>query len=69
LSNCNGSENAYHRWDVLTLETEETDGKEPLGQHIIETPENAEATEVLRDDHSGFIVYAPVGCLKLGQTL
>jgi len=50
----------------LTLESGE---KEPLGQRIIETPENAEATEVLRDDHSGFIVYAPVGSLKLGQAL
>jgi len=43
--------------------------KEPLGQRIIEAPENGEATEVLRDDHSGFIVYAPVGSLKRGQEL
>jgi len=43
--------------------------KEPLGQRIIETPENAEGTEVLRDDHSGFIVYAPVGSVKKGQVL
>jgi cytochrome c553 len=50
----------------LTLESGE---KEPLGQRIIETPENAEATEVLRDDHSGFIVYAPVGSVKLGHAL
>jgi cytochrome c553 len=50
----------------LTLESGE---KEPLGQRIIETPENSEATEVLRDDHSGFIVYAPVGSLTLGQLL
>jgi cytochrome c553 len=50
----------------LTVEGGE---KEPLGQRIIETHENAEATEVLRDDHSGFIVYAPVGSVKLGQAL
>jgi cytochrome c553 len=43
--------------------------KEPLGQRIIETPEDAEGTEVLRDDHSGFIVYAPVGSLKKGEAL
>jgi cytochrome c553 len=50
----------------LTLEGGE---KEPLGQRIIETPENVEATEVLRDDHSGFIVYAPVGSVKRGEAL
>jgi len=33
----------------LTLEGGE---KEPLGQRIIETPENVEGTEVLRDAHS-----------------
>jgi len=43
--------------------------KEPIGQRIIEAPEDAEATEVLRDDHSGFIVYAPVGSVKKGQAL
>jgi cytochrome c553 len=50
----------------LTLEGGE---KEPLGQRIIETPVDAEATEVLRDDHSSFIVYAPVGSVKKGETL
>jgi cytochrome c553 len=50
----------------LTLEGGE---KELLGQRIIETPQNAEATEVLRDDHSGFIVYAPVGSIKKGEDL
>jgi cytochrome c553 len=50
----------------LTLEGSE---KEPLGQRIIETPLNAEGTEVLRDAHSGFTVYAPVGSLKKGQAL
>jgi cytochrome c553 len=50
----------------LTLEGNE---KEPLGQRIIETPENAEATEVLRDARSGFIAYVPVGSIKKGQAL
>jgi cytochrome c553 len=50
----------------LTLEGGE---KEPLGQRIIETPENAEATEVLRDPHSGFIAYVPVGSVKKGEAL
>lgn len=43
--------------------------KEPLGKRIIETPENAEATEVLRDDHSGFIAYVPSGSVKRGEAL
>jgi cytochrome c553 len=38
--------------------------KEPIGQRLIETPVDAEATEVLRNDHSPFIVYAPPGSLK-----
>jgi cytochrome c553 len=50
----------------LTLEGNE---KEPLGQRLIETPLDAEATEVLRNDHSGFIVYAPPGSLKKGEAL
>ncbi len=47
----------------------EGDEKEPLGQRIIEVPVNAEATEVLRDPHSGFIAYAPVGSIKKGEAL
>lgn len=50
----------------LTLEDGE---KEPLGRRIIETPENVDGTEILRDDHSGFIVYAPVGSVKKGEAL
>jgi cytochrome c553 len=50
----------------LRLEGNET---EPLGHRIIETPEDAEGTEVLRNDHSGFIVYAPKGSLKKGEAL
>jgi cytochrome c553 len=46
----------------------DTDGMEPIGQRIIETPENLERTE-LRDDASGFIAYVPVGSLKKGKAL
>src|ERR1035438_8585599 len=41
---------------------------EPIAQRIIETPENLERTE-LRDDHSGFIAYVPVGSIKKGEAL
>jgi cytochrome c553 len=43
-------------------------GMEPIGQRIIETPENLERTE-LRDDTSGFTAYVPVGSLKKGKAL
>jgi len=43
--------------------------KEPIGNRIIEVPENTEATAVLRDDHSGFIAYVPVGSIKNGAAL
>jgi cytochrome c553 len=43
--------------------------KEPLGKRILETPENAEATEVLRDPHSGFFAYVPPGSIKRGEAL
>jgi cytochrome c553 len=44
-------------------------GTEPLGQRIIEVPENPEHTELLRDPHSGFIAYVPVGSIKKGEAL
>lgn len=43
-------------------------GTEPIGQRIIETPENPERTE-LRDDASSFIAYVPVGSIRKGKTL
>lgn len=43
--------------------------KEPLGKRILETPMNAEASEVLRDDHSGFYAYVPPGSIKRGEAL
>jgi cytochrome c553 len=47
----------------------EGDEKEPLGNRIVEVPVNAEATEVLRDPHSGFNAYVPVGSVKKGEAL
>ena len=44
-------------------------GIEPIGQRIIETPEDAERTEVLRDPRGGFIAYVPVGSIKKGEAL
>jgi cytochrome c553 len=41
---------------------------EPVGDRIIETPENLERTE-LRDDTSGFIAYVPPGSIKRGRNL
>jgi len=41
---------------------------EPIGQRIIETPEDLERTE-LRDDTSGFIAYVPEGSIKKGKFL
>jgi len=43
-------------------------GTEPIGQGIIETPENVEQTE-LRDDASGFVAYVPEGSIKKGKAL
>jgi cytochrome c553 len=41
---------------------------EPIGQRIIEIPEDLQRTE-LRDDTSGFIAYVPEGSLKKGKEL
>jgi cytochrome c553 len=48
---------------------EEGAEKEPIGNRLIEVPISAEATENLRDPHSGFIAYVPPGSLKKGQAL
>jgi cytochrome c553 len=42
---------------------------EPIGVRIMETPENPERTEILRDPRSGFIAYAPVGSIRKGDAL
>ena len=49
----------------FTLPGNET---EPIGDRIIETPEDAERFE-LRDPHSGFIAYVPPGSLDRGALL
>jgi cytochrome c553 len=49
--------------------TQEGGEKEPLGDRIIETPENTEGTELLRDARSGFFAYVPVGSIKKGEAL
>ena len=41
---------------------------EPLGMRILEGPEDAERFE-LRDPHSLFVAYVPVGSVKTGETL
>jgi cytochrome c553 len=43
--------------------------REPIGMRVVETPEDPERTEVLRDPRSGFIAYAPVGSVKKGEAL
>jgi cytochrome c553 len=43
-------------------------GTEPLGNRIVETPEDAVRFE-LRDPHSGFIAYAPRNSIAKGAAL
>jgi len=43
-------------------------GTEPLGNRIVETPEDASRFE-LRDPHSGFVAYAPRGSIAKGAAL
>ena len=50
----------------LRIEPEE---KEPIGPRIIEAPDDTERTETLRDPHSGFTAFVPVGSVKKGETL
>ena len=42
---------------------------EPIGDRIIEVPDDAERTESLRDPRSGFTAYVPVGSIKKGEAL
>jgi cytochrome c553 len=44
-------------------------GKEPIGVRIIETPENPEYMEILRNPRSGIIAYVPAGSVKKGEAL
>jgi cytochrome c553 len=50
----------------LPIEAERT---EPLAGRIIEVPENVEQTELLRNPHSGFIAYVPIGSVRKGEAL
>ena len=43
-------------------------GTEPIGNRIVETPEDATRFE-LRDPHSGFVAYVPRGSLAKGSAL
>jgi cytochrome c553 len=47
----------------------ENAGHEPIGARIIETPVNAEETEIRRNPRSGFIAYVPPGSVKKGEAL
>ncbi|MDB6175114.1 MAG: Cytochrome c [Chthoniobacteraceae bacterium] len=42
---------------------------EPIGNRIIEVPEDVEAVELLRNPRTGFIAYAPIGSIKRGEEL
>jgi cytochrome c553 len=44
-------------------------GTEPIGQRIIEVPENAEQTETYRNPRSGFIAYVPRGSVARGESI
>lgn len=44
-------------------------GTEPIGDRIVEVPVDATHTETLRDPHSGFIAYVPVGAVAKGKSL
>lgn len=52
----------------IVLDGEEA-GEEPIGRRIVETPRDAERTELLRDPRSGFIAYAPLGSVAAGESL
>ncbi len=42
---------------------------EPINGRIIETPEDEEQAETLRNPRSGFVAYVPVGSIKKGEDL
>jgi cytochrome c553 len=42
---------------------------EPIGDRIIEVPEDPVGAEVQRDPHVGFVAYVPVGSIKRGEEL
>jgi cytochrome c553 len=52
----------------LKLEGAEA-GEEPIGDRILEVPDDAHQTEYLRNPHSGYTAYVPPGTLKKGEAL
>jgi cytochrome c553 len=52
----------------LKLEGAEA-GVEPLGDRILEVPEDTHQTEFLRNPKSGYVAYVPPGSLKKGEAL
>src|SRR5258705_11024971 len=44
-------------------------GMEPIGMRIIETPEDDEQVEPLRNPRSGFVAYVPPGSVQKGEAL
>ena len=44
-------------------------GTEPIGDRIIEVPDDTEATELLRNPRSGFTAYVPAGSIGKGEAL
>ncbi len=47
---------------------DEAGGTEPIGNRVIEVPEDVKLAE-MRDSASGFVAYVPVGSLKLGDAI
>jgi len=41
----------------------------PLGNRIVEMPEDTYQTNILRNPRSGFVAYAPIGSLEKGEAL
>jgi len=41
----------------------------PLGNRIVEMPEDTYQTNILRNPRSGFVAYAPIGSIKKGEAL
>tara|TARA_B100001964_G_C14261680_1_gene615920 strand:- start:3640 stop:4635 length:996 start_codon:yes stop_codon:yes gene_type:complete len=58
-------ETSVEGWMFVAVEQ---GGSEPIGQRIIEMPEDLERTE-LRDSRSGFIAYVPIGSVDKGRQL
>ena len=44
-------------------------GIEPIGNRIVEVPQNTRDAEFLRNSRTGFLAYVPPGSLKKGQAL